>query len=254
MSTQFQYVQSYAAMVRAYLAAFPEDEAVSRSVGGAFEHFGVLEHSLMLQYGLKPDSRVIDVGCGSGRLTKQLVGYPKLQYLGLDVVPELLDYNRRKAARADFRLEMVAGNAIPAPDGWADVVTYFSVFTHLLHEESYAYLEQTFRVLAPGGRVIFSFFEFAVEDQWNVFEGNVDWVRKRSFLGHINIFMHAADIAIWARRLGFQVVAIKRGDEPSIQVTPETATAAVPPGLHVLGQSYCVLEKPRPAEAPASPG
>ncbi|MFC7692972.1 class I SAM-dependent methyltransferase [Paeniroseomonas aquatica] len=135
MSTQFQYVQSYAAMVRAYLAAFPEDEAVARSVGGAFEHFGVLEHSLLLQYGLQPDSRVIDVGCGAGRLTKQLVGYPKLQYIGLDVVPELLDYNRRKAARADFRLEQVAGNTMPAPDGWATLVTYFSVFTHLLHED-----------------------------------------------------------------------------------------------------------------------
>ena len=245
MSTQFQYVQSYAAMVRAYLAAFPEDEAVARSVGGAFEHFGVLEHSLLKQYGLKPKNKVVDVGCGAGRLTRQLAGYPKLEYLGLDVVPELLDYNRRKAARADFRLELVAGNTIPAPDGWANFITYFSVFTHLLHEESYAYLEQSYRVLAPGGRVVFSFFEFAVENQWSVFEGNVDWVRKRSFLGHINIFMHAADLRIWAKRLGFRVVAMKRGDDPAIEVTAETATEKVPAGLHVLGQSFCVLEKPR---------
>ncbi|MFC7692971.1 hypothetical protein ACFQY5_28835 [Paeniroseomonas aquatica] len=32
-------------------------------------------------------------------------------------------------------------------------------------------------------------------------------------------------------------------------MTPETATEAVPAGLHVLGQSYCVLEKPRPPAA-----
>ncbi|MDB5374561.1 MAG: Ubiquinone/menaquinone biosynthesis C-methylase UbiE [Belnapia sp.] len=249
MSTQFQYVQSYAAMVRAYLAAFPEDEAVARSVGGDFEHFGVLEHSILRQFGLKPTSSVIDVGCGSGRLTSQLTRYPKLSYLGLDVVPELLDYNRRKAARPDFKLELIAGNSIPAPDASADFVTYFSVFTHLLHEESYAYLEQTHRVLKPGGRVIFSFFEFAVEGLWGVFEGNVDWVRKRSFLGHINVFMHAADLRIWARRLGFKVIAFKRGDLPAIKVTEATATEKVQVGLHMLGQSFCVLEKPRPGEA-----
>lgn len=251
MSTQFQYVQSYAAMVRAYLAAYPEDEAVARSVGGAFEHFGVLEHSILRQFGLKPNHSVIDVGCGSGRLTSQLTRYPKLRYLGLDVVPELLDYNRRKAARPDFKLELVAGNTIPAPDESANFVTYFSVFTHLLHEESYAYLEQTYRVLAPGGRVVFSFFEFAVEGQWSVFEGNVDWVRKRSFLGHINVFMHASDLRIWARRLGFKVVAFKRGDLPSVKVTEATATEKVQAGLHTLGQSYCVLEKPRPEQAAA---
>jgi SAM-dependent methyltransferase len=249
MSTQFQYVQSYAAMVRAYLAAYPEDEAVSRAVGGAFEHFGVLEHSLLRQYGLQDDSRVIDIGCGAGRLTSQLARFPKMRYLGVDVVPELLDYTRRKFARPDFRLELSAGNTIPAPDGEADFVTFFSVFTHLLHEESYAYLEQAHRVLAPGGRVVFSFFEFAVESQWGVFEGNVDWVRKRSFLGHINVFMHADDLRIWARRLGFKVVAFERGDHPAIAVTPATATEKVPAGQHALGQSICVLEKPRPVAA-----
>jgi ubiquinone/menaquinone biosynthesis C-methylase UbiE len=243
MSLQLNYVQSYAAMVRAYLAAFPEDEAVARSVGGNLELFGVLEHSLLRQYGLKEDSRVVDVGCGAGRLAAQLRRYPALRYIGLDVVPELLDYCRRKMARPDFRLELSQGNRIPLADGEADVVTFFSVFTHLLHEESYVYLQECARVLAPGGRVIFSFFEFAVDSQWSVFEGNVDWVRKRSYLGHINVFMHAEDLRLWARRLGFTVIAMERGDKPSITVTPETATEAVPAGKRALGQSYCVLEK-----------
>ena len=243
MSLQLNYVQSYAAMVRAYLAAYPEDEAVARSVGGNLEHFGVLEHSLLRQYGLKDNGRVVDVGCGAGRLAAQLRRFPEMRYLGLDVVPELLDYCRRKMARPDFRLELSQGNRIPLADGEADFVIFFSVFTHLLHEESYVYLEQAHRVLAPGGRVIFSFFEFAVESQWSVFEGNADWVRKRSYLGHINVFMHAEDLRLWARRLGFTVVAMERGDRPSIEVTPNTATGKVSAGRYPLGQSYCVLEK-----------
>ena len=44
--------------------------------------------------------------------------------------------------------------------------------------------------------------------------------------------------------LGFTVVAMERGDRPSIAVTEETATEAVPAGKRALGQSYCVLEKP----------
>ena len=193
---------------------------------------------------MREDSRVIDVGCGSGRLTGQLTRYPKLSYLGLDVVPELLDYNRRKVARPDFQLEAITGNSIPAPDGQAGFVTFFSVFTHMLHEESYVYLEQAWRVLAPGGRVIFSFLEFAVEDQWKVFAANLDWVRTRSQVGHINVFMNATDLRLWAERLGFRVVAMKRGDDPFIEVTPETATGKVPARRHALGQSICVLEKP----------
>jgi SAM-dependent methyltransferase len=248
MSTQFQYVQSYADMVRSLLLAYPEDEAVARAVGGDQELFGVLEHALLRQYGLTDHGYVIDVGCGSGRLTRQLARYPGMDYLGIDVVPELLEYNRRKLGRPDFHLALSPGNVLPAASGEADFVVFFSVFTHLLHEESYAYLEQAWRVLAPGGRVIFSFFEFAVPEHWSVFEGNVDWVRKRSFLGHINVFMHREDIAAWAKRIGFEIVAMQRGDEANVVVTEREATARVRPGLHPLGQSLCVLEKPRDPE------
>jgi ubiquinone/menaquinone biosynthesis C-methylase UbiE len=248
LSTQLQYLQSYSAMVRGYLAAYPEDEAMAWAVGGSlesFERFGVLEHSLLRMFGLRDDARVVDVGCGAGRLARQLARCTDMRYFGIDVVPELLDYTRRKVARPGFAFQLVAGNAIPVADGQADFVTFFSVITHLLHEESYAYLEQSRRVLAPGGRVVFSFLEFANPSHWAVFDGNVDWVRKRSYLGHINVFMHQADIRLWARRLGFEVVAIGAGDERTVRVTERTATEAVPPGEHPLGQSWCVLEKPR---------
>lgn len=248
MSTQLRYLQSYSAVVQGYLAAYPEDEAMAWAVGGGletFERFGVLEHSLLRMFGLRDDSRVVDVGCGAGRLARQLARCPDMRYFGIDVVKELLDYTRRKVTRPDFAFQLVAGNTIPVADAQADFVTFFSVFTHLLHEESFAYLEQTRRVLAPGGRVVFSFLEFANASHWAVFDGNVDWVRKRSYLGHINVFMHQEDLRLWARRLGFEVVAMAAGDAPSVRVTERTATGAVPAGEYALGQSYCVLEKPR---------
>ena len=42
------------------------------------------------------------------------------------------------------------------------MILAFSVFTHLLHEESFIYLEDFKRVLKPGGSVVFSFLEVLV--------------------------------------------------------------------------------------------
>lgn len=244
MSTQLRFVQSYAAMVDGYKAAMPEADALALAVGGEYERFGVLEHSLLRQFRMLPDARVIDVGCGAGRLTVQLARYPKLAYLGLDVVPAMLEYARRQVPREDFALRLIEGNAIPAPDGGADFVVFFSVFTHLLHEESYVYLAEAHRVLRAGGRCVFSFLEFGPDAHWAVFDANVEWVRKRSYLGHLNVFMHQGDVRRWAERIGFRVVTFRPGDSAFVQVTAATASAGVPAGKYPFGQSVCVLEKP----------
>lgn len=244
MSTQLRHVLSYEQMVAEMLKVHPEDDAMAFAVGGNYERFGVLEHAILKACGLTPDASVIDVGCGSGRLATQLARYPALRYLGTDLVPALLDYARRRAARPDFRFEPVNRPVLPAEDASADFVTFFSVFTHILHEESYVYLAEARRVLRPGGRAVFSFLEFAVEHNWTVFDANVEWVRARSMAGHLNVFQHRADIRAWARRLEFEVAAFHAGDERWIEVDGEAATEAVPAGPYALGQSVCVLQVP----------
>ncbi|WP_135467902.1 class I SAM-dependent methyltransferase [Crenalkalicoccus roseus] len=248
MSSQLRYLQGYEGMVAALLRALPEEEAMARAVGGDYERIGVLEHALLRGLGLGPGARVVDVGCGSGRLALQLARHGELRYLGLDVVPALLDYARRRVGREDFRFEAVDRIAIPAPDSGADFVVFFSVFTHLLHEESYLYLQEAMRVLRPGGKAVFSFLDYDVEGAWGVFEANLAWVRDRTIAGHLNVFLNPRDLRLWARRLGFRVQAIHRGDQPFIAVDAATATAAVPPGTYALGQSVCVLRKPWPRE------
>jgi SAM-dependent methyltransferase len=179
----------------------------------------------------------------------QLRRYPGLRYVGTDVVPQLLDYARRKVGRPDFRFEMVDAIQLPVPDAEADFVAFFSVFTHLLHEESYVYLQEAYRALRPGGKVVFSFLEFRLQGAWPVFEANLDWVRKRYHAGHLNVFMHRADLTLWAERLGFELVAFQDGATPFIPVAAESATETVPAGTYALGQSACILRKPLPDEA-----
>jgi ubiquinone/menaquinone biosynthesis C-methylase UbiE len=243
MSGQIRFLLGYEQMVQGLLASLNEDDAASRAVGGDYEYFGVLEHALLRGEGLRDGCAIVDVGCGSGRLATQLRRYPKLRYLGLDVVPALLDYARRKADRPEFRWGKVDAVKLPFPGPAADFCVFFSVFTHLLPEESFVYLEEAHRVLKPGGKAVFSFLEHASAASRRVFDQNLAWVRERHMAGHLNTFLHRADLRLWAERIGFEVSALHLGESRFIEVDAESATPAVREGLYALGQSVCVLRK-----------
>lgn len=244
MSGQLRFLTGYEQLVKNLLASLPEDDAAAQAVGGSFEYYGVLEHALLRGEGLRDGSTVVDVGCGSGRLATKLARYPKLRYLGLDVVPELLDYARRKAGRPDFRFEKVDAARLPFDALVADFCVFFSVFTHILPEESYVYLEEAHRVLKPGGKAVFSFLEHASAASKPVFDANLAWVRERHMAGHLNTFLHRADLRLWAERLGFEVAALHLGESKFIEVDADCAAPpAIPEGLYALGQSVCVLRK-----------
>jgi SAM-dependent methyltransferase len=213
------------------------------AVGGEFEATGVLERQLLIQHGLLPDHYVVDVGCGSGRLAKALAGYSRGRYLGLDVVPALVDYARQITARPDWRFEIVEGFHIPETDAQADVVCFFSVFTHLLHEHSYVYLREAVRVLRPGGKVVLSFLEFANTTHWPVFAQSIEGSSQPSTLVQ---FMSRDGIEAWAAHLGLRIDAIEDGDKPFIALSEPVVLQRgdVLRERAAFGQSICVMSVP----------
>jgi ubiquinone/menaquinone biosynthesis C-methylase UbiE len=106
--------------------------------------------------------RVLDVGCGSGAVTRDLarrVGERGLA-VGLDPSPELLAVARELAEEAGLRdrVELREGNALrlPFPDGSFDVVVCATVLSHV--PEGEAAIPELARVLRPGGRLgVFDF-------------------------------------------------------------------------------------------------
>ena len=151
----------------------PPQEHVNAVGGGEF----ILVALEMLDYfieraGLRPQDRVLDVGCGVGRIAYGLAYYLNENggYDGFDVMPSLVAWaNEHLASRlprfhfqhvnVHNRLYNPAGTlradrfSFPYPNATFDFVTVTSVFTHIPQREVRHYLNEIARVLAPGGRV-----------------------------------------------------------------------------------------------------
>lgn len=126
--------------------------------------------------GLSESHRVLDLGCGCGRLVdplRRLLG-PRGRYDGLDIVPEFIRWNRRWVTPVDprfrFHLAAVRNDAyypagasaatytFPFADACFDTILATSLFTHLLADDARRYLAECARVLVPGGSLFATFF------------------------------------------------------------------------------------------------
>jgi len=95
-----------------------------------------------------PPCRVIDVGCGEGRLARDLgrMGY---EVIGVDGSPTLVAAARE--ADPEGRYEIADAAALPLPDASADLVTAFMSLQDV--DDIDTALLEIARVLVPGGRL-----------------------------------------------------------------------------------------------------
>jgi SAM-dependent methyltransferase len=146
--------------------------------GGDFNRVGEEFFGYFVELGgLKPDERVLDVGCGIGRMAVPLTRYlsDRGSYEGIDVFPKGIAWCQEnitpKYPNFRFRIADVKNKEynpggrfaaseyeFPYADASFDFVLLTSVFTHLLPDEVENYLSEIRRVLAPGGRCFASFF------------------------------------------------------------------------------------------------
>lgn len=101
--------------------------------------------------GLKNTDRLLDVGCGVGLLTQQLVGDVEI-VVGLDANPEMMTN-----ARGDSGFARVAGMADRLP---FDISTFDKIFCHSIfqyfpdYEYAASVVKEMVRVLRPGGKCL----------------------------------------------------------------------------------------------------
>jgi SAM-dependent methyltransferase len=219
------FVDAYERLVAHLLIAKPLDEAMSLAVGGSYERFGEIEADILHFFGLQDGMSVVDLGCGSGRLAHALGRRMQIGYLGIDIVQEMLDYATSKSP-SNYRFVLSHALRIPEADNFANFAAAFSVFTHLLPSESYLYLEDFKRVLKPGGKLIFSFLEFAESKHWQPFMDEVNRQRSSS-IGHLNTMIERSVVEIWCKHLGYALEAIIGAGEAPWGTMPLGQTVAV---------------------------
>jgi SAM-dependent methyltransferase len=151
-------------------------ELTAASTGGQFTRAGRNYLDAFVQVGLRPNHRVLDIGCGLGRMAVPLTNVlTSGSYEGLDVTKHAIKWcSRRITPRyPNFRFHHVdiyndhynpSGRLtlrefrLPYAEAEFDFVYLISVFTHLPPDEVRHYLMEIARVLKPEGTCFATFF------------------------------------------------------------------------------------------------
>jgi SAM-dependent methyltransferase len=116
------------------------------------------------------DPRVLDVGCGSGRIGELALEAGARDYVGIDFSEPMLALARERLARFGERVSLVQGDFRETPlDEGFDVVLALGLFDYQADPESFA--TRMHDLTAPGGSVVASF------PRWHWLKGPVRKLR-----------------------------------------------------------------------------
>jgi len=130
------------------------DESMTRTLDFQAQAIWPQEQALFARYGLKGKLRILDLGCGTGEITRRLAAlYPQAELLGVDILEGNLAIARLRDAALAPRVSYAQGDAfaLEAPDAFFDLVACRHMSQCVPHFERV--LAEITRVLKPGGQL-----------------------------------------------------------------------------------------------------
>jgi SAM-dependent methyltransferase len=111
---------------------------------------------LLAEHGLRLSGRVLDFGCGVGRLTNAIAEQPGVrEVVGVDIASSMVELATRHCRHPDrVEFQPYDGGVLPFADGSFDAVVSLVVVQHAPPQAQLRYLLELQRVVADGGVIV----------------------------------------------------------------------------------------------------
>jgi ubiquinone/menaquinone biosynthesis C-methylase UbiE len=107
---------------------------------------------------LRGSDRVLDLGCGTGVLTRMIADRLNAdeggEAMGIDAAAKMIGVARKKRATGNCRFEAMAAESLSLEDASFDSVVSSLFFHHVQPDLKQEALSEAFRVLRSGGRLV----------------------------------------------------------------------------------------------------
>jgi ubiquinone/menaquinone biosynthesis C-methylase UbiE len=109
--------------------------------------------------GVQTGDRVLDIGCGTGFLTRRAARAtgPTGRVIGVDPSTPVVEYARRNSP-AWCAYHVAPGDLVPEPDETFDVAVSSLALHHVAEDRRTATLDEMHRLVRPGGRLLIAEF------------------------------------------------------------------------------------------------
>jgi len=191
---------------------------------------------------LQPTDRVLELGCGVGRIGRGIAAQVA-HWEGCDISANMLGVARERLAgfaNVGFT-ELHRASLRPLPDASVDKAYCVAVFIHMDKEDFFLYLEDTARVLKPGGLLYFDTWNLASKVGWQRYALEVAQYRQADHGARKDVarnqFSTPEEVRIFLDRAGFdllllladspwvQAIAVRRGSQVDVAALRARAEA-----------------------------
>jgi len=127
----------------------------------------------MLSSHLTPGMTVLELGCGAGYFTQELVR-SKADIVAIDVSPELLEIARSSCSAPNVQYQLENASELTYGDAVFDSIVGSSILHHLEIEKA---LRDVYRVLRPAGTIFFT--EPNMLNPQIAVQKNIPWIKRK---------------------------------------------------------------------------